>query len=81
MDRTVQGLLIYGTLASGVAVSTTGHRHIGFVLCLTSLAIVAMCHPRGTKSAILAIPRAIGHTGKAVGKAAAGTGKVIHHAA
>lgn len=81
MDRTVQSLLIYGTLGSGIALSTTGHRHIGFVLCLTSLAIVAMCHPRGTKNAILAIPKAMRQTGKAVGKAAVGTGKVIHHAA
>lgn len=81
MDRTVQSLLIYGTLGSGIALSTTGHRHIGLVLCLTSLAIVAMCHPRGTKRAILAVPKAMGQTGKAVGKAAASTGRAFHHAA
>lgn len=81
MDRTVEGLLIYGTLGSGIGLSSSGHRHIGFVLCLSSLVIVAICHPRGTKRAILAIPRAMGQTGKALGKAAAGTGKVIHHAA
>ncbi len=81
MQRTVEGMLIWGTLGSGVALSTSGHRHLGFLLAMASLAMVAMTHPRGTKHAILSVPKALGKTGKAVGKAGAKMGKVVHHAA
>ncbi|MGH9535384.1 MAG: hypothetical protein ACRD2E_11050 [Terriglobales bacterium] len=81
MDRTVEGLLIWGTLGAGVGLSTSRHRHLGLIVALSSLVVVALTHPRGTKGAVLAIPKSLGKTGWALGKAAAGVGKAIHHAA
>lgn len=75
MNRTTDQLLTWAPLGAGLALILSGHRRLGLATTLVSPIAVAIEHPRGTRHALRAIPRAFKTAGEQIGCSMAKTGK------
>ena len=81
MHPTLRNLLIFGMLGSGVGLSVSGERRLGFLVEMGALGLAVISFPRQTRKTLRAVPKSLARSGKAIGKAVAKAGKAISQAA
>ena len=75
MNDTVEQLMIWGSLGIGIGLIASDHRRMGMAIASIAPVTVTVLHPKGTRRALLAIPKALGVSGWAIGKSGKVSGK------
>lgn len=77
MNETVEKLMIWGSLGIGVGLISSDHRRLGMLVASAAPVTAAIVHPRGTRRALQAVPKALAASGWAIGKSGKISGKAM----
>lgn len=75
MNDIVEQLMIWGSLGIGVGLIASDHRRLGMAVAAVAPVTVTILHPKGTRRALHAIPKALATSGWAIGKSGKVSGK------
>lgn len=77
MNDTVEQLMIWGSLGIGVGLMASDHRRVGLAVAAVAPVTVSVLHPKGTRRALRAVPKALTVSGWAIGKSGKVSSKAL----
>lgn len=77
MNRTLESLMIWGSLGAGVGLLASGHKKAGWAVISIAPATVTIRHPRATARTLKAIPQALQASGPALAISGQAGGKTM----
>ncbi len=81
MNRTLESLMIWGSLGVGVGLLASGHKKAGWAIISIAPATVSIRHPRATVRTLRAIPQALQASGRTMAASGQAGGKAIWRSA